>query len=323
MDEQREVGTLVACAICGASETSLIFPAPRGPASEHPLVRCEKCALVFQKYVRSKQELDAAQAAAYARPTQRFYRTVEAAVRAFRMARVRLCERHMSGRGRVLDVGCGRGVFLKLMRERGHDVRGTELSEATAANTYSDVPVDLGELRPGRYPPESFDLVSIWHVLEHDQQPGAALRAAWEALAPGGLLVLAVPNYDSWQSRLGGESWFHLDLPRHMFQFTPRTITRLLRDTGFEIERCSTGQWEMDPFGFAQTALNRVGLRPNALYDTLRSNPEVRRDLSRGYRAATLLLFPILLLLALPVSALARLAGHAGTVIAVARKRAA
>lgn len=323
MSEPRELAPRVACAICGDSETRALFPGAQGPARDYPLVRCEKCGLVFQKCLRSKADLDAAQAAAYAAPTRRFHGPFEWLVVRFRMARVRLCERLVPAPARVLDVGCGRGLFLQRMAQRGHAVRGTELSEATAANAYADVPVDVGEFRAGRYPPDSFDLISIWHVLEHDQEPAAALAASHEALAPGGALLLAVPNYASFQARLGGELWFHLDLPRHVFQFTPQTLTRLLRDSGFEVESCRTGQWEMDPFGLLQTLLNRLGLRPNGLYDSVRSNPEVRRDLSLGYRAAMLALLPLGLLLALPVSLLCRWAGRAGTLIVVARKPAA
>lgn len=320
MSEPRERGPRIACAICGVSETRAVFAEPRGPARDYPVVRCEKCGLVFQEFLRGKDDLDAAQAAAYAAPTRRFHAPFEWMVRQFRMARVRLCERLVASPARVLDVGCGRGLFLRLLARRGHQVRGTELSAATAANTHPDVPVDVGEFRPGHYAPGSFDLVSIWHVLEHDQEPAAALAAAHEALVPGGALLLAVPNYASFQARLGGEQWFHLDLPRHVFQFTPQTLTRLLCDAGFEIELCRTGQWEMDPFGLLQTVLNRAGLRPNGLYDSVRSNPQVREDLSWLYRACMLALFPLGMLAALPVSLACRLAGRAGTLIVVARK---
>ena len=243
--------------------------------------------------------------------------------RLFRSARARLAERLLRGPGRVLDIGCGRGVFLEILRGRGHAVRGTELSEATAANALPGIPVDPGEVRAGRYAPESFDLISIWHVLEHDQRPDEVLRACHEFLVPGGALMIAVPNFASVQARIGRELWFHLDLPRHIFQFTPTTLKRLLAESGYEIERCSTGQWEMDPFGLLQTALNRLGLRPNAMYDSLRTNRAVQRDLSPLYRAAMLLLCPLGMLLALPISGVLRIAGRAGTIIAVARKPAA
>jgi SAM-dependent methyltransferase len=320
MSEPRELAPQVACAICGESETRAVFGNPQGPAREYPLVRCEKCGLVFQQHLRTKADLDAAQAAAYAAPTRRFHGPFEWLVRMFRMARVHFAERLVGRPARVLDVGCGRGLFLQLMSRRGHEVRGTELSSATAANAYADVPVDVGEFRPGRYSPGSFDLVSIWHVLEHDQEPGAALAAAHEALRDRGTLILAVPNYASFQARLGGELWFHLDLPRHVFQFTPQTLSRLLRDSGFEVVSCRTGQWEMDPFGLLQSGLNRLGLRVNGMYDSFRSNRAVRRDLSRAYRAGMLALLALGLPLALAVSLVCRWTGRAGTLIVVARR---
>jgi len=286
-------------------------------------VRCGSCGLVFQEFARTPEELDDAQRYAYGRPQRRFGAPVEFGVRLFCLVRVRLARRLLPPGGRVLDVGCGRGLFLRMLRDCGYDVRGTELSAATAANCDPGIPIDVGELRPGMYDPGSFDLICMWHVLEHMRRPDVALQAAWEALAPGGRLLLAVPNFASMQSRLGGEMWFHLDLPRHIFQFTPDTLQRLVEDRGFVIESCRTGQWEMDPFGLLQTGLNRLGLRYNGLYDTLRNNPMVRRDLSRPYRAFMFLLFPIGMLLAMPASLVFRLSGRAGTLIAVARKPAA
>ena len=91
-----------------------------------------------------------------------------------------------------------------------------------------------------------------------------------------------MPNYGSTQARLGGESWFHLDLPRHIFHFTRPTLERLLRNHGFEIERYQTGQWEMDPFGLVQTVLNRMGLRHNGLFDTLMASDSKGGSLCMG-----------------------------------------
>jgi SAM-dependent methyltransferase len=312
---------LLRCALCHGSETRAVFPDARGPALAHPLVACTRCGLVFQRERPTESELDAAQSEAYGVPQRRFTAPVEAGVRLLHRARVRRASTLLPPGGRVLDVGCGRGLFLALLRERGFSVRGTELSAATARNADPTVPIDVGDLEPGRYPPGSFELVSIWHVLEHLREPDRTLRAAHEALVPGGRLLLAVPNFGSWQARFGGELWFHLDLPRHLFHFTPETFAHLLRESGFEIERLSTGQWEMDPFGWLQTALNRTGLRPNALYDTLRNQPAARRDLPAWLRLAMLALFAPGMALALPLSALARIAGRAGTLIAIARRR--
>ncbi len=275
---------------------------------------------MFLEELRDEVQLDDAQRTAYGEPQKRFMGPFELLVRGFRLARARSAARLMPPGGSVLDVGCGRGLFLSLLRERGHEVKGTELSAATVRNAYPDLPISIGDLRPGLFPDASFDLVSIWHVLEHLRFPDRALEAAFRALRPGGRLMLAVPNYGSVQARLGGEGWFHLDPPRHIFQFTDHTLRQLVRGGGFEIERCRTGQWEMDPFGLLQSLLNRAGFRHNALYDTIRNNPADKADLSLLARAAMLALLPFGMALALPASLALRLAGRAGTLILVARK---
>jgi len=313
----------IPCPICRSIPGAEPFADPAGPAREYPLVWCESCQLAFQKLPRNEEALDEAHAEAYGKRSRRFSGLIELLIRLFRLSRTRLAQRLMPPGGRVLDVGCGRGVFLKLLEERGYRVRGTELSTRTAANAHPALEVDVGELRPGRYPEGSFDLISIWHVLEHDRAPELLVRASHQALAPGGALLIAVPNFGSPQARLSGEHWFHLDLPRHIFQFTRHSLLRLLTSNGFEIESCRTGQLEMDPFDLLQSGLNCLGLRHNGLYDSLRSSPAVRHDLSLPYRLAMLALLPVGLLLTLLPSLLLYASGHAGTLIVVARKPSA
>ena len=215
-----ESGTSLACPICQLVDTALEFPHASGPALRFPLVRCSSCGLVFLEEFRDEAQLDDAQRTAYGEPQRRFVGPFELLVRGFRLGRVRFARRLMPPGGSVLDVGCGRGLFLHLLRERGYEVKGTELSAATVRNAYPDLPISVGDLRPGLFPDATFDLVSIWHVLEHLRFPDQALEVAFRALRPGGKLMLAVPNYGSVQARLGGERWFHLAPPRPLVQFT-------------------------------------------------------------------------------------------------------
>jgi SAM-dependent methyltransferase len=313
-----EEHNLTVCPICHLSETALEFPEARGLARTYPLVRCRHCGLVFQERVGAHAETAVAASPINAGSQNRFGAALEMLIRLFRLSRVRLATGLMPEGGRTLDIGCGRALYLRMLKERGYQVRGTELA-AAEPNADPEVPIDMGEVRPGLYPDGSFDLISIWHVLEHLAAPDLTLEACARALKPGGALLIAVPNYGSTQARFGGEHWFHLDLPRHIFHFTQGTLERLLTHHGFRIERCRTGQWEMDPFGLLQTTLNRMGLRHNALFDTLRNDEEIKRDLSGFYRVAMLAAFPIGMLLAVPVSLFLRLMKRAGTLVVLAR----
>ena len=84
-------------------------------------------------------------------------------------------------------------------------------------------------------PDNAFDLVILWHALEHLPDPSGALCAIRGLLRDGGRLVVAVPNLASWQARLLKARWFHLDVPRHLWHFTPETLEHLLRVTGFQV----------------------------------------------------------------------------------------
>jgi SAM-dependent methyltransferase len=111
-----------------------------------------------------------------------------------------------------------------------------------------------------------FDAVTMWHTLEHLQDPEAALQASAALLAPQGRLIVSVPNSSSAQARFGGDAWFHLDVPRHLFHYTPEALTALLKRTGFDVERIDFFYPEMEAIGFIQTVLNKAGLGEDTLY---------------------------------------------------------
>lgn len=135
--------------------------------------------------------------------------------------------------GNLLDVGCGRGELGAVLVERGWRVSGIEPSESgfTEATT-NGMEVQRGTLATTRFDPESFDVVNFRHSLEHVVDPYADLETAVALLAPGGLLLIEVPHFNSWQRKLFGSKWFHLDLPRHRTHFTRDGIAALLQRRG-------------------------------------------------------------------------------------------
>jgi SAM-dependent methyltransferase len=138
--------------------------------------------------------------------------------------------------GRLLDVGSGRGDLGVVLGEQGWDVTGLEPSgeaceEARERGVHSvrgTLTTTAGEL------PDGYDAVVFQHSLEHVSEPSADLAAARGLLRNGGLLLVSLPNFGSWQRRRFGARWFHLDLPRHRTHFSPRGLELLLRRQGFD-----------------------------------------------------------------------------------------
>lgn len=138
---------------------------------------------------------------------------------------------------RALDVGCGDGRFLAAMKRRGFTVQGLETDPVAAdlARRRTGSVIHEASIETAGLPLQSFDLVSLLHVLEHLPDPRETLAAVRRALRPGGVLLLALPNAGSLEASLFGSTWYHLDLPRHLWGFTPHTLTRLVEESGFNL----------------------------------------------------------------------------------------
>jgi SAM-dependent methyltransferase len=162
----------------------------------------------------------------------------------------------------------------------------------------------------------SLDAVTLWHVLEHVEAPGAAAARIASWLRPGGALLVGVPNLASLQARLGGERWYHLDLPRHRTHFTVPGLLALLRRAGLEPVAVHHVLAEHNPFGMWQSLVNRATTTPSYLYNLLKRNA----GLAPADLAVTLLALPLV-----PAAAgleLAAGASHRGGTVAVAAVRA-
>ncbi|HEY1188205.1 MAG TPA: class I SAM-dependent methyltransferase [Gemmata sp.] len=141
------------------------------------------------------------------------------------------------GPGRLLDFGCGAGSFLKTMADQGWEVTGLDASlGAVEAVREHGLIALVGTLPHPDLRPGSFDVVTMWHSLEHIHRPLELLREAFKLLVPGGKLIVATPNIASFPYRVFGKAWFGLDLPRHLTHFTPGTLTAMLQTAGFRPE---------------------------------------------------------------------------------------
>jgi 2-polyprenyl-3-methyl-5-hydroxy-6-metoxy-1,4-benzoquinol methylase len=216
--------------------------------------------------------------------------------------------------GPVLDVGCGGGLFLGVMRQRGARVVGLDSSidAARAAWISNQVPAACSLLSSAPLRPESCAAITMFHVLEHLYDPRCYLRAAHELLRPDGRLIIQVPNAGCWQFLLLGASWNGVDVPRHLYNFRPPDLERLLDSTGFEVLRRKYFSLRDNPAGLATSLA--PSLDPMAR--RIREAPE-----TQWQRLAKDLLYFAVVIAALPFT-IAEAACRAGSTIMIeARKK--
>lgn len=144
------------------------------------------------------------------------------------------------GRDSLLEIGCAAGVNLVSYVDAGWDARaiepGAELA-AVAAERAGIPPdhVQNSSAEDAVFADASFDLIVMYHVIEHLHDPLAVLRSARKWIREGGTLEIGCPNYGSLERRIFGSYWIGLDVPRHLSQFTPSTLTRMLKEAGFKV----------------------------------------------------------------------------------------
>jgi SAM-dependent methyltransferase len=141
--------------------------------------------------------------------------------------------------GKLLDIGCGTGHFISQMRLGGYEVYGIETSE----NAKNFIPDSLKNriydrnLEECGFQENSFDIITIFQSLEHAHNLNRLLKEAKKILKPDGILYLSVPNYDFFEYRIFGPYAYTLDVPRHLYFFTKRSLRNLLLENGFVIDR--------------------------------------------------------------------------------------
>ncbi len=143
------------------------------------------------------------------------------------------------GQGRLLDFGCGIGRYVARMAAAGWKAEGMDvIPAAVATGREAGLTIHEGTLPGAELPAAQYDVVTMWHVLEHVPSPMATLRAARDLLLPSGRLVVVCPLFDSLAASWFGASWFGMrELPRHLTHFSQKTLRRHLEAAGLEVER--------------------------------------------------------------------------------------
>ena len=227
----------------------------------------------------------------YGKGRKKFLSPVEAGIRTLTWTKWRGVRGLLAPGARMLDIGCGRGTLIRMARDAGFEAFGLE----RASPEEHPLPyVFYKDLEECRFPDGHFQLVTLWHVLEHLRDPLTSLREIHRILAPGGWFSVAVPNFGGAQAQAAGPHWFHLDLPRHLWHFRRRGLESLLAKAGFRASRCSTLSFEYDWYGTLQSWMNRALADENRLYSVLKGQPAGRAEKAQRLTAAAALALPAL-----------------------------
>jgi SAM-dependent methyltransferase len=289
----------------------------------YPLARCERCgSAVTLEAGSSASRLYESGTYAEARGSVDW--VIEPLRRLSETDRARFLRR-VPRNARILEVGAGDGRFAARLAADGYRASGIEPAAGGGAIARSrGVAIENVGIEDARIEAASQDAVVLWHVLEHLDDPRAALDRVRGWLAPGGRAVVACPDLSSLQARIGGDRWFHQDVPRHRTHFTSAGLRALLGRTGYEVERVSHLVIEQNPLGMWQTLLNRLTRERDVAFRFIKRDlGEAGRGDRRRDIAVTAVAGPLLVPVALALELGAGLAGRGGTMVVEATRSGA
>jgi len=304
------------CVLCSEETEARIYFRTNSRGDPFSYLKCQGCGLVFLSPRPDGKEIPRFYSPDYYGESPRKFRSgLEAARLFFAWNRMRRVQKFFPSSGKALDIGCGQGAFLQLLKRKGWECHGTELTEESASRAFRlGISVSVGEIDENRFPAHSFDLITLWHVLEHLSEPLNTLERVKRLLKKGGILAISTPNIDSLQAEVGRDQWFHLDPPRHLYLFSPQTLGRIMDSLGFRLLKINHFSMEQNPYGWIQSLLNRMGLPENSLYGVLKNSSKSKNGkLSPFEKAKTLLLGAGLLPHCLFLSAAMALLQRGGT----------
>ena len=260
------------CVLCGGLDREPVLEVTlnqRDTPQTFRLLRCSSCRLVMTEPRLAGGELGAHYGHEYWGRTDA---DNPAWVRRNQRPRTTFLDRYRR-QGRLLDVGCGLGLFLLALDPERWERYGLEVMPVPYQEAVRRLGPDrivAAELTTAALPREHFDVVTFWDVLEHLPNPCAALKEAFRLLRPGGLVLLRLPNFSSYQARRFRQDWYALSLPHHLYHFTPATLTRLLEVTGFRMRALENCFGQENYHALKHSLLNRMTRRHGARGGRLR-----------------------------------------------------
>ena len=272
------------CPLCQGKEIKILFTG-KPPFPKFNLVQCERCGLTRtarlpQEEFFDKHHLDHY----YGRDVHKFLPVFQK----IRNRMMRLRVKHYASllpettqKPKVLDIGCAEGRLLSALIDYGYECWGIEHPAYPAGRFLNPGRIKylIGDLQSFHFNEGMFDLIFLWHTLEHMEDLQPIMDRVSHLLSPEGAVIIAVPNFSSTEAKVFRQSWFHLDLPWHRFHFNDRSLDYLVKKHQFKIVDKSTFCLEQGPFGLIQSVLNTAGCKRNHVYEALKGNRAYSRAL--------------------------------------------
>lgn len=222
------------CCLCGQTGAQEWLQAPdrlHGRRQLYTLVRCSTCALVWLSHPPRREEIGEHYTDAYHRLISG---AGEDSPARWGFRKVAIAQHKQSGV--LLDLGCSSGSFLEFLKGEPWKLYGIEMSVdcAKVAEEKSGAQVFVGDIVKAPFAPGSFDVITCFDVLEHLYEPRQVMAKVMEWLKPGGIFYVLVPNIDSAEARVFGSYWGGLELPRHLFHYSPASLRYLATSVGLQ-----------------------------------------------------------------------------------------
>lgn len=234
------------CPNCGDKNISFITSAKDHTLSgeEFEIWECKNCTQRFTQNVPGKENIgkyyQSQNYISHSDTSEGLVNNLYHKVRKHTLIQKRKLIKKTTGKdqGNILDVGAGTGAFLNTMKNANWNVTGIEPDEIARGKAKELYGINLEESQKiDSLPSQSFDAITLWHVLEHVHDLHKYVEQLKNLLFPGGKIFIAVPNYTSYDARFYKQFWAAYDVPRHLYHFSPKAIKNLLNSHGLKVEK--------------------------------------------------------------------------------------
>ena len=237
------------CPLCFSDKTGLLFNSNDHFVSrkDFAVFKCSDCGFLFTQDYPEESEIGAyyesEEYISHSDTSRGFSNKLYRIARTIMLGRKKVLVEKVTGlkKGKILDIGSGTGYFAAIMRKAGWQVKGVEINEKARNFSASNfgLEVDLPD-RITSYDTNSFDCITLWHVLEHFHDPFKYISEIYRLLKPGAVCVVALPNSSSYDSTYYKQFWAAWDVPRHLWHFQPSTFRIFSEKSGFILENLET-----------------------------------------------------------------------------------